>query len=214
LQKAHAMGRRNQHNPAEFDELVLLKVEAFLVHNPASALSLRKIASLIDYAPSTLISVYGNYANLLLRVNARTLSQLNQQLSACLGSRLKADTTVVVSEKLAQLALTYFTFAQKHSHSWQLIFDLRMPGNDPLPQWMQAAIDHSFELLVMCLKQLNPNKSDEEQHLASRVLWSGVHGITQLSLGDKLFLNQHSDGKTMIRSLLENYLATWAKTHH
>ena len=208
------MGRRNQHNSVEFDELVLSKVEAFLDHSPARELSLRKVASLIDYAPSTLVSVYGNYANLLLRVNARTLNILNQQLSASLGSRLKADSPDIVRSKLEHLAYAYYDFAQHHSHRWQLIFDLRMPGNDPLPQWMQTAIDHSFELLVLCLAQLNPNKSAEQQQLTSRVLWAGVHGITQLSLGDKLFLNQHSDGQVMIRSLLDNYLATWIETHH
>jgi hypothetical protein len=208
------MGRRNQHNQAEFDELVLSKVEAFLVHSPARELSLRKVASLIDYAPSTLVSVYGNYANLLLRVNALTLNALNQQLSACLGSRLQADSPPIVREKLDSLAQAYYAFAQQNPHRWQLIFDLRMPGNDPLPQWMQSAIDHSFELLVHCLKLLNPSKTPEQQQLASRVLWSGVHGITQLSLGDKLFLNQHSDGKVMISSLLDNYLATWVETHH
>jgi hypothetical protein len=208
------MGRRNQHSPAEFDELVLSRVEAFLTKCPARELSLRKIASLIDYAPSTLVSVYGNYANLLLRVNARTLNLLNQQLSACLGSRLKADSAHIVREKLEHLAQTYYGFAQQYPHRWQLIFDLRMPGNDPLPQWMQSAIDHSFELLVICLHQLNANKSAQEQQLTSRVLWAGVHGITQLSLGDKLFLNQHSDGKIMISSLLDNYLATWVETHH
>lgn len=208
------MGRRNQHNPSEFDELVLTKVEEFLVHKPARELSLRKVATLIDYAPSTLVSVYGNYANLLLKVNARTLKTMNQQLSACLGSRLQSDCPSVATDKLNQLALGYYEFAQKHPNHWQLIFDLRMPGEDPLPQWMQNAIDHSFELLMQCLTQINPSKTAEDVQLACRVLWAGVHGITQLSLGDKLFLNQNSEGTTMIRSLIENYLSTWAQTHH
>lgn len=208
------MGRRNQHNPTEFDELVLTKVEEFLVRKPARELSLRKVATLIDYAPSTLVSVYGNYANLLLRVNARTLKALNQQLSATLGSRVGSPDEHVVQEKLYQLALTYFEFARQHPHQWQLIFDLRMPGEDPLPDWIQSAIDYSFDLLMICLKQMNSHKTEQELLLASRVLWSGVHGITQLALGDKLFLNQHGDGPQMLRSLLDNYLTTWAHTRH
>lgn len=207
------MGRRNQHNPTEFDELVLSKVEEFLVHKPARDLSLRKVATLIDYAPSTLVSVYGNYANLLLRVNARTLKALNQQLSSALGSRLDCD-PAKGREKLFQLALTYFEFAQQHPHRWQLIFDLRMPGEAPLPEWIQTAIDHSFELLILCLKCINDHRTEEELQLASRVLWSGVHGITQLALGDKLFLNHQSDGPAMLRSLLDNYVTTWAHTRH
>ncbi len=207
------MGRRNQHDSAQFDELVLSKVEAFLCHQPARDLSLRKIATLIDYAPSTLVSVYGNYANLLLRVNARTLKAMNQQLMKAIGSG-SGNNPEQGRERLHKLATCYFQFAKAHPHHWQLIFDLRMPGDEPLPHWIQSAIDFSFELLIVCLKQLNPNKSPQELQLASRVLWSGVHGITQLALGDKLFLNQHGDGPAMIRSLLDNYVASWAHTHH
>ena len=208
------MGRRNQHDAAEFDELVLSKVEAFLDQRPARELSLRKIATLVDYAPSTLVSVYGNYANLLLRVNARTLKALNTTLLSSLGTDHDRQDPHLAINKLKQLALAYYRFACRQPHRWQLIFDLRMPGEAPLPEWMQSAIDQSFTLIGRCLAGANPAKTTEQQRTASRVLWAGVHGITQLSMGDKLFMNQTGEGEVLIDSLLDNYLITWTATHH
>lgn len=205
------MGRRNQHSAVEFDKLVFGQIETFLADSPADQLSLRKVATLIGYAPSTLVSVYGSYADLLLRINARTLELLNQQLTQVIDNK-----NLTPHEKLSALAMAYFDFATVHTHRWQLIFTLTMPTANhatdemPLPQWIQSAIDYSFDLLVNCLEVLNPQKSLEQRQIASRVLWSGVHGITVLSLADKLFLNQHCDGEVLITSLVENMLLGWA----
>ncbi|MEZ9706723.1 TetR-like C-terminal domain-containing protein, partial [Vibrio breoganii] len=44
---------------------------------------------------------------------------------------------------------------------------------------------------------------------ASRVLWSGVHGITLLSVDDKFFAAEPIDGKELINNLVSNYLTNW-----
>ncbi|MEO0890164.1 MAG: TetR/AcrR family transcriptional regulator, partial [Pseudomonadota bacterium] len=41
------------------------------------------------------------------------------------------------------------------------------------------------------------------------VLWSGVHGITLLSVDDKFFSSEPIDGKELIDNLISNYLISW-----
>ena len=40
-----------------------------------------------------------------------------------------------------------------------------------------------------------------------KTLWASVHGITLLSIDDKLFVNSGMDGRMMIQSLVENFMS-------
>lgn len=66
-------------------------------------------------------------------------------------------------------------------------------------------------MLEAMLRQLSPSKSDTQIIEASRVLWAGVHGITLLSVDDKLFTTAPVDGAALIDNLLTGYLAGWVE---
>ena len=67
------MARRNDHTREELVSITINEVNTFLENKPYHELSLRKLASLIGYVPSTLVNIFGSYDLLLLEVNARTL---------------------------------------------------------------------------------------------------------------------------------------------
>ena len=73
------MARRNDHTREELIALTLDNVKSFLEEKPHNELSLRKIANMIGYVPSTLVNVFGNYNLLLLQAVAQTLDELSQQ---------------------------------------------------------------------------------------------------------------------------------------
>ena len=70
------MARRNDHTREELVSITINEVNTFLENKPYHELSLRKLASLIGYVPSTLVNIFGSYDLLLLEVNARTLDEL------------------------------------------------------------------------------------------------------------------------------------------
>lgn len=197
------MGRRNDHNPDEFNELVLTQVEDFLTRLPASELSLRKVAKLIGYAPSTLVHTYSNWSMLLLRVNARTLDRLLNTLSSL------ADSTPDHEQRLYAIAKTYLDFACKQPHLWALVFEHKLPAGTDIPDWMQSRINRLFDLVSQCLEGMNPSKSVQQTQLSANTLWASVHGITLLTLDDKLSLNMTNDPKIMLSDLLDSYLLSW-----
>ncbi len=197
------MGRRNDHNTEEFNELVLTGIEDFLIRLPASELSLRKVAKMIGYAPSTLIHTYGNWSLLLLKVNARTLDRLLEELRQITETEQDPET------RLFSTAHSYLQFACKQPHLWSLVFEHKLPLGADIPDWMQNRINQLFDLVKVCLQSMNPNVGDEESRLAANTLWASVHGITWLTLDDKLSLNTQNDPKVMLDNLISHYLRSW-----
>lgn len=196
------MARRNDHTREQLIALTLNTVKDFLEENSYHELSLRKIANMIGYVPSTLVNVFGNYNLLLLHVVAQTLDELSEEAKLVVGEC--QDHKVALSE----LAYCYHDFAQKHPHRWQLIFEHNMNG-ETLPEWQTQRIDSMTGMLEQLLRALAPERSEDEVLKASRVLWSGVHGITLLSVDDKFFAADPIDGKELIDNLLSNYLINW-----
>lgn len=58
-------------------------------------------------------------------------------------------------------------------------------NGEMLPEWQAQRINNMTSMLEDLLKVIAPLRSEQEVLQASRVLWSGVHGITILSVDDK-----------------------------
>lgn len=198
-----AMARRNDHTREELITLTLSSVKEFLTAHSYHELSLRKVANMIGYVPSTLVNVFGSYNLLLLHVVAQTLDELaleaNEVVSQCHDSE----------QALYELAYCYHDFAQRNPHRWQLIFEHKMNG-EALPEWQAERINNMTSMLEDLLTIFAPQRSPREVLQASRVLWAGVHGITLLSVDDKFFADEPIDGKKLIQNLLSNYLSKWS----
>ncbi len=196
------MARRNDHTREELVALTLDRVKQFLDTHSYHELSLRKVATMIGYVPSTLVNVFGNYNLLLLHVVAQTLDELAQEAQQAVKS------PTYPKDALYQLAYCYHDFAKRNPYRWQLIFEHNMNG-EMLPEWQAQRINNMPSMLEDLLKVIAPLRSEQEVLQASRVLWSGVHGITILSVDDKFFANEPIDGNALINNLLNHYLANW-----
>jgi AcrR family transcriptional regulator len=196
------MARRNDHTREELVALTLDTVKHFLSEHSYHDLSLRKLATMIGYVPSTLVNIFGSYNILLLQAVAQTLDEL------ALEAQQVMVPSITPQQALFNLAYCYHDFALKHPYRWQLIFEHNMNG-DPLPEWQSERIDNMTGMLESLLKMMAPDRSKHEVLTASRVLWSGVHGITLLSVDDKFFSSEPIDGKKLIENLLSNYLSNW-----
>ncbi|WP_341851041.1 TetR-like C-terminal domain-containing protein [Vibrio vulnificus] len=196
------MARRNDHTREELIALTLETVKEFLAEHSYHELSLRKLANMIGYVPSTLVNVFGSYNLLLLHAVAQTLDELSLE-----AMKVVQDSNDK-KQALAELAYCYHDFALQHPHRWRLIFEHNMNGAE-LPEWQAKRIDNMTGMLEALLQQIAPSRTPTEVLQASRVLWSGVHGITLLSVDDKFFSSEPIDGKELIDSLLTNYLTNW-----
>lgn len=197
------MARRKDHSPEELSDWVIRSVVDVLQQEPASSLSLRKVAKMVGYSPGTLINLFGSYAHLILAVNAHTLDDITERLS----TRLQSAQNLDEQQQLLQFAFEYHLFAQQHPHQWRVLFEHRL--EDDMPQWQQDRINQLFDLIESRLMTLAPNSSADELHIASRSIWASVHGICMLELDDKLFSQNAISGQRMIESVINHYLTSW-----
>jgi len=157
---------------------------------------------MIGYVPSTLVNVFGNYNLLLLHAVAQTLDELFAEAEEQMKDVSSPE------DALRKLAYCYLNFASQHPYRWQLIFQHTMNGEE-LPEWQSERIDSMTGMLESLIRQITPNKTDEAILESSRVLWAGVHGITLLTVDDKLFTSTPVDGKALIDNLIGTYLNAW-----
>ncbi|WP_299013532.1 TetR/AcrR family transcriptional regulator [uncultured Photobacterium sp.] len=196
------MARRNDHTREELVTMTLEQVKNFLDEHPHHELSLRKVAGMIGYVPSTLVNVFGNYNLLLLHAVAQTLDELFAEAEEQMKDISSPE------DALRKLAYCYLGFATKHPYRWQLIFQHTMQGEE-LPEWQSERINNMTGMLESLISQITPEKSEADILEASRVLWAGVHGITLLTVDDKLFTSTPVDGKALIDNLIDTYLNAW-----
>ncbi|WP_430462270.1 TetR/AcrR family transcriptional regulator [Thalassolituus sp. LLYu03] len=200
------MARRQDHSPQELQALVVQHVLSCLQSQPVNTLSLRQIARDVGYSPGTLINQFGSYNLLLLAVNAATLDRLYQTLHDAMS---KAPDH---RGALSAAALRYLQFARDQPHAWRLVFELRLTDEEPLPAWQDLRIGALFALLENRLAGLKSGARTDDCREAARVLWAGVQGICQLTLDNKLFIHDNSNGELLIASLMNHYLTSWVSS--
>lgn len=176
------MARRKEHTHDEIRAMATAAVLQHLAVEPLDSLSLRKVAQVVGYVPSTLVNLFGSYQGLLLAVAELTLDQLYQRLASNVQVSQAYD-----SNPLEAMANAYQQFAFEQPRAFQLIFELKATDEQGLSEHHARLIAQLFALIESCLGELLPELSGEQRLVASRALWGGVHGLVCLALDDKLF---------------------------
>ncbi|MEI8601824.1 TetR/AcrR family transcriptional regulator [Shewanella sp. PP-Sp27a-2] len=189
------MARRKEHSHDEIRVMAIQAATELLTEQGVVGLSLRKVASQIGYVPSTLINIFGSYNYLLLAVSEATLRSLHDRLAGVYA--------VDSLRKIIAMAWEYSQFAHEQRQAFKLVFELQLLDSEPLPQSQGQLITGLFILIERELAQLFPEATPEQHLSMSRVLW-GIHGLTALSLDNKLFAESLS-----LRDLLESHVQAY-----
>lgn len=180
--------------------MVLKAAETIVIEDGFNALTVRKIALEIGYTVGSIYMVFANMSDLATHVKARTLDQLAEHLqqSVCDGG---------AERQLMALADTYLQFAARHFNRWRMIFDAQ--SDAPLPDWYQAKVEQMFAIAEALFGQLGQDVSAERSRLASRALWSGIHGICILSLTGEQQAGEVEAAKKAVELLVWTFIQGW-----
>ncbi|MTI14007.1 TetR/AcrR family transcriptional regulator [Sansalvadorimonas verongulae] len=197
------MARRNEHSKDELQRLTLKAVKDFLTLYPPQEMSLRKIAKLIGYAPATVINSFGSYGELLLAANGETLDELHTLSAVAIRNENNPQLA------LRKLSRVYLAYARKYPYRWHLAFEHRIPDQKVLPEWQKGRIDRLFALFTEQLSRTGARKNLQDIHIASRVVWAGVHGICLLAAGGGALQEKHATGEQMLDMFLNNFMGSY-----
>ena len=195
------MGRRNEHTREELREIALQAAENLVATQGLAGLSTRKVVSGIGYTVGSLYMVFHSLDELILQMNERTLDALYQKLAAAIADRPPPGVAI------RALARAYITFALTETPRWLAVYQHRLPEGHTVPDSFSDKVARMFDLVQRELALLCPRRSPEDLMLATRALWSGIHGVCILGFDQKL---ESVGGRSVAQvtdSLLDNYLA-------
>jgi len=148
----------------------------------------RDVAADVGCALGGIYTVFEDLDDLILHVNASTLDRMRQELT-------EAAKNCGPGEALRTLARGYARFARENGNVWDALFDHRMGGGRPVPDWLLAEHSVLLRYIMAPLAALQPGLSEEELRTRARTYYGAVHGIVTFSLQQR-FLGLPEDRLT------------------
>ena len=170
---------RKERQRAELREHILRVARDMVMKEGFGALSMRKLADAVEYAPATLYLHFENRDAIARELCVRGF----QELLALLEPAAAEKDPV---ERLSRLARAYLAFGLEHPETYRLIFmeDPKLSA-DLFQDKQHGEGPRSFALLTRAFADLKsaglaPEATPAEQ--LAEVFWAGLHGILSLKL--------------------------------
>ena len=196
---------RNEQQKSEVREAILEAAREIAVQGGFAALSIRKLAETIGYAPGTIYLYFKNRDALVREICVQGFAELSKQLE------LVAQ-TAHPQEQLTALLYAYAEFALQHPEIYRLSFmedpkfTEEMLRTAPLES-ERGAGRQAFALMVEAVEALKRSgaiRPEEDAQQLAELFWTGVHGVVSLQLIYPAFPATPTDAlvQKMIRYLL------------
>jgi AcrR family transcriptional regulator len=198
------MARPTKHSRDDVVRMVVDSAERLARKKGLRGLSLRKIAAEIGYAPGSLYHLIGDLDQIILHLNARTLSRLARLLK----TRIDASRPPV--ENAFAVADGYLDFVIAEPWLWGLILEHTLPAGSKMPSWYAQTLASTTGLVDDLLRPLIVQ--DDEREFAVATLWAALHGIASLATSGKLGAVHAGDPHVMARQLIARFLGVPAPT--
>lgn len=194
------MARRNDHTRDEIRSMAIKAGRKLIQDQGFVNFSARKVASQIGYTIGTIYNVFEGYDDLILHINSETLKSIRHYFE----DNMPPHSTGIKAVKL--LCSFYVEFVFKNYSLWKVLFEYSLRSQSELPAWYLEEVHRIFEFAERYLRPVL-NNDQKLSHLASAVLWAGIHGICSLESTAKLSYMGVSSVQLLTDSLVDNYLS-------
>ncbi|NNB85233.1 TetR/AcrR family transcriptional regulator [Corallococcus exiguus] len=193
---------RKERQRAELRENILRVARDMVMKEGFGALSMRKLADAVEYAPATLYLHFENRDAIARELCVRGF----QELLAALEPPATVKEPV---ERLSRMAEAYVAFGLEHPETYRLIFmeDPKLSA-ELFQDKLHGEGPRSFALLVRAFEDLKaagraPEATPAEQ--LAEVFWAGLHGIISLKLTCSGFQGSPAEvlARTLVASLVQ-----------
>lgn len=144
----------------------------------------RDLATTVGCAVGAIYNVFTDLDDLIFAVNALTLEQLENKLTA--ANATSADPQANAIRSLTHLALAYTNYAAANPRRWRALFDHRLAEDQAVPAWYRAQLARLFVYIEEPLRSLAPDMQPDQRMQLARSLFAAVHGIVLIGLEEKL----------------------------
>ncbi|MCS4088725.1 TetR/AcrR family transcriptional regulator [Rhizobium sp. BK176] len=163
-------------------ELILDVADRQISAGGLKSMSIRTIADELGGASSSMYYHFKDLDELVLRVNSRTIAILD----GLLAEAAEAADGMGVAALFERLALAYLHFAIDRPMQFAALFEHRMTGDAPIPDWHMQEHYALFRHVEAPLASLDMPMSADERRVLARTIFSAVHGIVHLAMQGRL----------------------------
>ncbi len=187
-----------QRRHARTQQAILDAAQEIIAEHGAEGLSMREIASRIEYSPSGLYEYFSSKDEIIDALCQDGFERLNEQIKFRITSTAPA-------QRLIESGVAYLEFASQHPEQYRLMFtttafhvSLEQLDYNTAYSSLKRLIQTGIDAHVFIVR---PNYGLEEM---AYQLWSQLHGIAMLRL--TLFKHQNSDFDTFNRRIIEEVI--------
>ena len=169
---------RRAREKQELRQEILDAARDLFIREGFENVSMRKIAEMIEYSPTTIYLHFQDKADLLDCVCEETLQKLENRLASI------SDITSDALERVRLGLRAYIEFGLEHPNDYRVAFLLEFKPFAEAERCMrchtmgQKAFDHMRNRVGECMRQGIFEQRDIEA--TSQALWAAIHGLTSL----------------------------------
>jgi len=192
---------RKEREKAELKELILKTAKEILLIDGQEGLSIRKIATKIEYSPATIY--------LYFKDKDEILHELMEMGFKYMGSYMQhiQDTNPV--NRIFLTGEAYIKFGLENKDWYELMFNSIKPINHIIncgSDWNEGLNMFSF-LIKNCEEAIKQtNLKNVEANILALQLWSSVHGMVNLYHSERLCIVLDEDPNVLINKTLKSMI--------
>lgn len=143
------------------------------------ALSMRKIADMIEYTAPIIYEYFSNKEGILFELTRQGYIHLGEKIKAARDSKTNAE------EQLEAMWLAYWDFAFAESEFYQLMYGVQVNCCEMYKKMPEA--EYTTDLFYNAIEKLLTKVpiSDDASDLKYYTFWSLIHGLISLNLVQK-----------------------------
>lgn len=188
------MARRKDHTRVELKEMALKAARKLIIEKGNNGFSVREVAKKIGYSVGTMYQVFKNIDDLIVHINAGTLDEMQSYLNERLVRSVNPS---------LDMAVGYFEFANSNPNLWLTIFEHRYSSKFKLPDWYKEKLQTMFDNAEKVFSTKNDELKDSRKKTIS--IWASIHGVTILSITNKLEIVNSIPARVLIRTIINQY---------
>ncbi len=195
---------RKEREKVELKELILDAAKKILLKNGQEGLSIRKIATTVEYSPATIYLYFKDKDEILHELMEMGFMLMNKYMVMAYG-----ETDPV--KRIHSIGNAYVKFGLENKDWYDLMFNSDKPMKHIekcMEDWDEGMAMFNF-LAITCreaIQQLGLN------HLEDRILalqlWSCVHGLVNLAQSERLEIVERNQTKELISKTLDSMLVS------
>ena len=148
--------------------------------------------------------MFENLGDILLHVEARILTELDQALAdATKGGKGR--------DEIRQFVDAYVDFACGHARLWSLITQHQPDRTVSIPEWYREQVRAPQLRLEEILSRTFPGSSTDDTRRVAQGMWTALHGLIQVAMTSKFGTLQRPAIVKMAQDLIDGMLATFGR---